>query len=216
MFSIRLILLTILTSTFCIAQQDSDYISTGVRINMYNQNKLTIYGGYSPTDKIQLTRIAPNFRINKYLSISPIYMYRKNYNNNTNSHQASITGALNIPITKNKKLNILSHSIYAYQFIENRDNASFLRQRIGLTYNSNITEIPFNFFIYDEIYYSIENKYISRNLISLGFNIRLSWLNPIFSYAHHINKNGPYKNVITTTFIIPLDNFGFFNKNNQK
>lgn len=196
----------------CNAQQDTDYISAGVRLGLTKSHKLTIYGGYSPTDNIKLTRVAPNFKINNILSVSPIYMHRNHLNQGTNSHQIMAMGSLNISISKKKDWKILSQSMYAYQFRENQDNVSFLRQRLGFSYDTNIIDIPFNFFVYDEIFYSIENRYTSRNLISFGVNIRLSWLNPSFSYAHLINKNGTYKNVFTTTFIIPLDNFGFFKK----
>lgn len=191
------------------AQQDTDYISTGVSIKMPDNNRLTIYGGYSPTDKILLTRISHNIKINNILSVAPAYMHRNHLENDTHSHQFIASGNLNIPITKDKKWNILSHSMYSYLIREHRSNVSFYRQRLGINHNTKISDIPINIFVYDEIFYSIDNKFISRNLISAGINFNLSWLNPSFSYAHHINKNKTYKNIITATFIIPLDKFGF-------
>lgn len=135
-------------------------------------------------------------------------MHRNHLEQDTHSHQMVAIGALNIPISKDKKWNILSQSMYSYLIREQQKNVSFYRQRLGLSYNVKTTKIPFNIFTYDEIFYSIDNKFVSRNLISAGVNFNLSWLNPSFSYAHHINKNGTHKNIFTATFIVPLDNFG--------
>ncbi|WP_144428893.1 hypothetical protein [Chryseobacterium sp. StRB126] len=45
----------------------SSFLVAGVSVNIPKNNKLLLYGGYSPTDNIKAIVFQPNFKINKYL-----------------------------------------------------------------------------------------------------------------------------------------------------
>lgn len=210
--NILLSIIFIVYSSLLNAQQDSDYISAGVSINIPKNHKIAILGGYSPTDNIQMFRIDPNFRINKYLSLSPSYMYRNYYTNENSEHQIMAIGNLTFPISKNNKWRLSNRSMYAHRFRKQKNNNSFLRHRLGLTYRTSIFNKEFDFHLYDEIYFNLEEKLINRNQISFGTDIKLPWLTHQILYSYQINKSTPNKHIITFTFIVPLENFGIFNK----
>ncbi|MGO1650625.1 MAG: hypothetical protein ACTHXT_14865 [Sphingobacterium sp.] len=53
----------------------SSFLVAGVSVNIPKKNKLLFYTGYSPTDKIKAFLALPNFRVNKYLTLTPGYTY---------------------------------------------------------------------------------------------------------------------------------------------
>ena len=51
------------------------FILVGASVEIPKNHTISLYGGYSVEDHIQLTYVASNFKINKILSFTPSYTY---------------------------------------------------------------------------------------------------------------------------------------------
>ena len=51
------------------------FILIGASVEIPKNHTISLYGGYSVEDHIQLTHVASNFKINKILSFTPSYTY---------------------------------------------------------------------------------------------------------------------------------------------
>lgn len=190
------------------AQQDSDYISVGTTINFSQKHNLLISGGYSPTDHIHMTRVEPAFRINNNISLILGYIYRNHFKQNLSDQQITIAGNFKIPLSNEWQLS--SRSMYAYRFRQEKDDTSFLRQRLGITYKTEILDANIDFHLYDELFFSIDNHNFDRNQISLAGDFKFLWLTPQLGYTYQMNKDISSKHIFTLSFIVPLENFDIF------
>lgn len=209
------ILLWGFTTTLFLKAQNSDYklslITTGVSMSIFNQHKLTLYGGISMVNEQQFFRTMPTFNINPTLSLAPTYTY--NSNNQSIEHYIMPTATLSIPVSKNKKWIIKDRNIYHYKIRHKKDNTSYYRNRIGITYKGKIGKQSVDFFLNEEMYVDLNNTIgFYRNQVSIGGDIRLGWINPQLMYIYQLNKGGETQHLFNASFIIPLENFGFFKK----
>ncbi len=95
-------------STHFFKAQDIDGVSSflvaGVSMDIPKNNKLLIYGGFSPTDNVKALLVLPNFRINKYLTLTPDYTHVNIDLENGNTlveNQLFAMATLSFPIAKN-------------------------------------------------------------------------------------------------------------------
>ncbi|MDV3925535.1 hypothetical protein CMT52_01710 [Elizabethkingia anophelis] len=95
-------------STHFFKAQDIDGVSSflvaGVSMDIPKNNKLLIYGGFSPTDNVKALLVLPNFRINKYLTLTPSYTHVNIDLENGNTlveNQLFAMATLSFPIAKN-------------------------------------------------------------------------------------------------------------------
>ncbi|WP_426276760.1 DUF2490 domain-containing protein [Chryseobacterium sp. S-02] len=148
-------------STQFLKAQDIDGVSsflvTGVSMNIPKNNKLLIYGGFSPTDNVKALLILPNFKINKYLTLTPGYTYVNVDLDNGSTlveNQLLAMATLSFPIAKN--WTIVDKNTYFHRF-RTGDDLSFYRNRLGVIHKTEIFKKQASIFLHDDVYLGLDN-----------------------------------------------------------
>jgi len=116
----------------------SSFLVAGVSMNIPKNNKLLIYGGFSPTDKVKALLVLPNFRINKYLTLTPGFTHVNVDLDNGSTlveNQLLAIATLSFPIAKN--WTIADRNMYFNRF-RRGDNLSFYRNRLGVIHKTEL------------------------------------------------------------------------------
>lgn len=213
---------TIVISTIvflCSAQhikaQDIDGVSSffvaGVSMKIPKENSLIIYTGFSPTDKVKALLVLPNFKVNKYLTLTPGYTYVNVDLDNGSTlveHQLLAMATVAFPIAKNWTL--ADRNMYFRRF-RTGDDLSFYRNRLGITHKTEVFKKQASVFLQDEVYLSLDNGQFTRNRIILGGDIKLfKWLTPQVMLMYQHDKATGNKLLGWLVFTVPLENFGLF------
>ena len=184
----------------------------GVSMNIPKNNKLLIYGGFSPTDNVKALVVLPNFKVNKYLTLTPGYTFVNISPDNAtsvNEHQLQAIATVALPIAKN--WSIADRNMYFHRFRENADDISFYRNRLGVIHQTEIFKKKASIYLHDEVYLSLNNGQFTRNRIILGGDIQLfKWLTPQIMYMYQSDKVLGNRHLGWLVFTVPLENFGFF------
>lgn len=196
--------------------QDIDGVSSflvgGVSMDIPKNNKLLIYGGFSPTDHIKALLVLPNFRINKYLTLTPSYIHvNMDLDNGSRlvENQLLAMATLSFPIAKN--WTIADRNTYFYRFRNNLDDLSFYRNRLGVSHKTEILKKKASLFLHDEVYLSLDSGQFTRNRVILGGDIKLlKWLTPQVMLMYQSDKTTGNKILGWLVFTVPLENFGLF------
>lgn len=190
----------------------SSFLVAGVSMDFPKNNKLLIYGGFSPTDHVKALLVLPNFRINKYLTLTPGYTHVNVDLENGSTlieNQLLAMVTLSFPIAKN--WTIADRNTYFHRFRSNADDLSFYRNRLGIIHKTEIFNKQASIFLHDEVYLSLDNGQFTRNRVILGVDIKLlKWLTPQVMLMYQIDKATGNKILGWLVFTIPLENFGLF------
>jgi len=204
---------------FCVFQQaqaqDIDGVSSffvgGVSMDIPKHNKLLLYGGFSPSDKIKAFLVLPNFKINKYLTLTPGYTYVNIDLDNGSKlveHQFLGMATLAFPIAKNWTL--ADRNMYFYRF-RTDDDLSFYRNRLGIIHKTELFKKQVSIFLHDEIYLNLDNGRFTRNRVVLGGDIKLlKWLTPQVMFMYQSDRATGNKILGWLIFTVPLENLGIF------
>lgn len=191
----------------------SSFVVAGVSMDIAKNNKLLVYGGFSPTDKVKALLVLPNFRINKYLTLTPGYTHVNVDLENGGTvveNQLLAMATLSFPIAKN--WTIADRNMYFHRF-RRGDDLSFYRNRLGVIHKTEIFKKQASVFLHDEIYLSLDNGQFTRNRIILGGDIKLlKWLTPQVMLMYQSDKVTGNKILGWLVFTIPLENFGVLKK----
>ena len=202
-------------STHFLKAQDIDGVSSflvaGVSMDIPKNNKLLVYGGFSPTDNVKALLVLPNFRINKYLTLTPGYTHVNVDLENGSTlveNQLLAMATLSFPVAKN--WTIADRNIYFHRFRTGED-LSFYRNRLGLIHKTEVFKKQASIFLHDEVYLSLDNGKFSRNRVILGGDIKLlKWLTPQVMLMYQSDKATGNKILGWLVFTVPLENFGLF------
>ena len=163
------------------------FILVGASVEIPKNHTISLYGGYSVEDHIQLTYVASNFKINKILSFTPSYTYMSaplGRSMEYKTHQVTPSATISIPIDKKYKWIIQNQHSYLHQFVEGGNDTSFYKAKLGLVYRTKIFNKPTNFLLNDEIYVGLKGSSgLTRNKLLTGVQIDLfKWLKPVAMY----------------------------------
>ena len=203
-------------STHHIQAQDIDGVSSflvaGVSMDIPKDNKMLIYTGFSPSDKVRALLVLPNFKIKKYLTLTPGYTYvNADLDNGTTAveHQLLAMATLTFPLAKN--WSIANRNMYFHRFRNEFDDMSFYRNRIGVVHNTVLLQKQVSFFLHNEVYLSLNNGQFTRNRAVLGGDIKLlKWLTPQIMVMYQSDKATGNKILGWLVLTMPLENFGLF------
>lgn len=139
-----------------------------------------------------------DFKINKFLTLSPSYLYRADQPYVGKSERES---RIRIAATLEKKFS--NFSLKNRNLIEYRDRyrnvANSTRYRNKLTFSIPVTKDKkelFSPFVADEVYYDFSNKSWTRNEISLGISKKFSNIfSADFFYLYQRNRGNILKNI---------------------
>lgn len=189
----------------------SSFLVAGVSMDIPKNNKLLIYGGFSPTDKVKALLVLPNFRINKYLTLTPGYTHVNVDLDNGSTlveNQLLAMATLSFPIAKN--WTIADRNMYFHRF-RTGDDLSFYRNRLGIIHKTELFKKQASVFLHDEIYLSLDNGQFTRNRVILGGDIKLlKWLTPQIMMMYQNDKATGNKILGWLVLTVPLENFGLF------
>lgn len=202
-------------STHFFKAQDIDGVSSflvaGVSMDIAKNNKLLIYGGFSPTDKVKALLVLPNFRINKYLTLTPGYTHVNVDLDNGSTlveNQVLAMATLSFPLAKNWTL--ADRNTYFHRF-RTGDDSSFYRNRLGVIHKTEVFKKQASIFLHDEAYLSFDNGQFTRNRVILGGDIKLlKWLTLQIMMMYQSDKATGNKILGWLVFTVPLENFGIF------
>ena len=169
------------------------FILVGASIEIPKNHTVSLYGGYSVEDHIQVALISPNFKINKFLSFSPSYAYMSaplRRSMEYKIHQITPSATISIPIDKKYKWIIQNQHSYLHQFVEGGAETSFYKAKLGLVYRTKIFDKSTNFLLNDEIYVGLKGSNgITRNKLTAGAQIDLfKWLKPVAMYVTNLTR----------------------------
>lgn len=188
------------------------FFAGGVSMKIPKNNKLFVYGGFSPTDKVKALVVLPNVKAGKYLTLTPGYTFVNISQHNAadiTEHQLQAIANVAVPITKNWTL--ADRNMYFHRFRKNADDLSFYRNRLGIIHQTEIFRRKASIFLHDEVYLSLNNGQFTRNRIILGGDLRLfKWLTPQVMYMYQSDKVSGSRHLGWLIFTIPLENFGVF------
>ncbi|MCT4122293.1 DUF2490 domain-containing protein [Elizabethkingia anophelis] len=195
--------------------QDIDGVSSffvaGVSMNIPKNNKLLVYGGFSPADKVKALLMLPNFRVNKYLTLTPGCTHvNVDLDNGTTlvENQLLAMATLSFPLAKN--WTIADRNMYFHRF-RTGDDLSFYRNRLGVIHKTEVFKKQASVFLHDEVYLSFDNGHFTRNRVILGGDIKLlKWLTLQVMMMYQSDKATGNKILGWLVFTVPLENFGFF------
>ncbi|MCT3897578.1 hypothetical protein HZQ13_05650 [Elizabethkingia anophelis] len=125
----------------------SSFLVAGVSMDIPKKNKMLIYGGFSPTDKVKALLVLPNFRINKYLTLTLGYTHVNVDLDNGSTlveNQLLAMATLSFPIAKN--WTIADRNTYFHRSRSNADDLSFYRNRLGIMHKTEIFNKQASFF----------------------------------------------------------------------
>ncbi|MDF2553201.1 MAG: uncharacterized protein K0R77_2476 [Chryseobacterium sp.] len=186
----------------------SSFLVAGVSMNIPKNNKLLIYGGFSPTDKVKALLVLPNFRINKYLTLTPGYTHVNVDLDNGSTlveNQLLAMATLSFPIAKN--WTIADRNMYFNRF-RRGDNLSFYRNRLGVIHKTELFKKQVSVFLHNEVYFSLDNGQFVRNRMVLGSDIKLfKWLTPQVMCMLQSDKASGHRILGWLVFTVPLENF---------
>lgn len=112
----------------------SSFLVAGVGMDIPKRNKLLIYAGFSPTDNVKALLVLPNFKVNKYLILTPGYTHVNVGLENGSKiveNQLLAMATLSFPIAENWTL--ADRNMYFHRFRNKLDDLSFYRNRLGLS-----------------------------------------------------------------------------------
>ena len=196
--------------------QDIDGVSSfavaGVSMNIPKSNKLLIYSGLSPTDHVKAILVLPNFRVHKYITLTPGYTYVNvdpDQGGRIEEHQFLGMATLAIPFAKNWI--IADRNMYFHRFRADMHDLSFYRNRLGVIHKTEVFKKQASIFLHDEVYLSLDNGQFTRNRVILGGDIKLlKWFTPQVMLMYQSDKATGDKILAWLVFTVPLDNFGVF------
>ncbi|MDR6967312.1 hypothetical protein J2X31_001319 [Flavobacterium arsenatis] len=202
-------------STQHLKAQDIDGVSSflvaGVSMKIPKDNKLLLYTGISPTDNVKAILALPNFKVNKYLTLTPGYTYVNVDLGNAGKveeHQFLGMATVAFPIAKN--WTIADRNMYFHRFRDG-DDLSFYRNRLGITHNIEVFKKQASIFLQDEVFLSLDNGQFTRNRVVLGGNIQLfKWLTPQVMCMYQSDKASGNRILGWLVLTLPLENFGVF------
>jgi hypothetical protein len=190
----------------------SSFLVAGVSMKIPKDNKLLLYAGFSPTDKVKAFLALPNFKINKYLTLTPGYTYVNVDLDNGSTvveHQLLAMATLSFPISKN--WTIADRNTYFHRFRKDANDLSFYRNRLGITHKTELLNKQASIFLQDEVYINLDNGQFTRNRVILGGDIKLlKWLTPQVMLMYQQDKVTGNKILGWLVFTVPLENFGIF------
>lgn len=190
----------------------SSFLVAGVSMEIPKNNRMLIYTGFSPTDKVKALLVLPNFKINNYLTLTPGYTYVNvdlDNGSTVKEHQLLAMATLAFPIAKNWIL--ADRNMYFHRFRNGKD-LSFYRKRLGITHKTEVFKKQASIFLQDEVYLSLDNNgQLTRNRIILGSDIKLfKWLTPQVMCMYQNDKVTGNKILGWLVLTVPLENFGIF------
>ena len=188
----------------------SSFLVAGVSMKIPKENRLLIYTGFSPTDNVKALVVLPNFKVNKYLTLTPGYTYVNVDLDNGSTlveHQLQAMATVAFPLAKNWTIAV--RNMYFHRF-RTGDDLSFYRNRLGITHKTELFKKQASVFLQDEVYLSLDNRQFTRNRIILGGDIKLlKWLTPQVMMMYQSDKATGNKILGWLVFTVPLENFGF-------
>lgn len=211
------IFIFIISSINYLSSQDIDskssFLVAGISMNIPKNNRFLLYGGYSPTDNVKAIVALPNFKINKYLTLTPGYTFvnvKPEGGSTLIEHQILAMATVSVPIVKN--WTIADRNMYFYRFRKRLEDLSFYRNRLGITHKTELLKKELSIYLHDEIFLNLDNGVLSRNRIILGGEIKLlKWLSPQLMYMYQSDKVTGNRHLGWIIFTVPLENFGLFN-----
>ena len=184
----------------------------GVSADIPKNNKLLLYGGFSPTDNIKAFVALPNFKVHKYLTLTPGYTFVNIKPDNSPSlyeHQILAIATVAVPVSK--KWSIAARNMYFHRFRQDVGDLSFYRNRLGIIHHTELFKKKVNLSLHDEIYLSLDNGQLSRNRVVLMGDIKLfKWLTPQVMYMYQSDKASGSRHLGWLILTVPLENFGVF------
>lgn len=190
------------------------FLVGGVSVSIPKNNKLLLYSGVSPTDNVKAFVALPNFKVNKYLSLTPGYTFVNVEPDNQPQffeHQLLAIATVSLPLSN--KWTLADRNMYFYRFRQNADDLSFYRNRLGITHHTEILKKKINLFLQNEFYLSLDNGQFTRNRIITGGEIKLcQWLTTQLMYMYQSDKGRESRHLAWLVVTVPLENFGVFNK----
>lgn len=191
----------------------------GVSMDIPKNNKLLLYGGYSPTDNIKAFVALPNLKVHPYITLTPGYTYVKVEPENSAAvveNQILAMATVAIPIAKNWTL--ADRNMYFHRFRKGLDDLFFYRNRLGVIHRATLFKKQVSLFLHDEVFLNLRNGQFTRNRIIFGGDIQLfKWLTPQVMYMYQSDKVLGNRHLGWVIFTVPLENYGvikrFFNKN---
>ncbi len=215
--SLSLLVILSLLSGFFYAQSSpnaASYWFGGFNSNIGKKSNLLAYYGFSPDDKFTAAAIMPYFKVHKNIHLMPSYMMIQTSGSETvepTQHHWMPSVILNFKL--NSKLILTDRNMYFRITMKDRDDVSFYRNRLGLTYLTKIAKKPTALYIHDAVFWSLDSKKFYRNRLILGGMIQWKkWLSPQFMYVLQ-NEPGFFpRHQFYFVLTVPLGNFGIFNK----
>jgi len=109
------------------------FLVGGVSVSIPKNNKLLLYGGFSSTDNVKAFVALPNFKVNKYLSLTPGYTFvNVEPDNHPQFFEHQLLGIATVSLPLSNKWTLADRNMYFYRFRQNADDLSFYRNRLGL------------------------------------------------------------------------------------
>lgn len=204
------------TLTQRLKAQDIDgvhsFMVAGVSMDIPKNNKLLLYGGYSPTDNIKAFVALPNFKVHKYITLTPGYTYVNIQPENGPSvveNQILAMATVAIPVATN--WTIADRNMYFHRFRKDLDDQSFYRNRLGVIHKAKLFKKVVSVFLYDEVFLSLDQVQFTRNRAIVGGDIKLlPWLTTQLMYMYQSDKTSGNRNLGWLILTVPLENFGLF------
>ncbi|MCE7042789.1 DUF2490 domain-containing protein [Dyadobacter sp. CY312] len=212
----NLVLLILLTVASIPTQaQDIDGVSSfvvgGVSMNIPKSNKLLIYSGMSPTDNVKALLVLPNFKVHKYITLTPGYTYvNVDLDNGGRIEEHQFLGMATLAVALAKNWTLADRNMYFHRFRTGGD-LSFYRNRPGITHKTQLFKKQASVFLQDEVYLSLNGGQFTRNRIILGADLKLfKWLTPQVMCMYQSDKVTGNKILAWLVLTVPLENFGVF------
>lgn len=190
----------------------SSFVVAGVSMNIPKSNKLLLYTGVSPTDNIRALLVLPNFKVLKYVTLTPGYTYVNvdtDQGGRIEEHQFLGMATLTIPLAKN--WTITDRNMYFYRFRSEMNDLSFYRNRLGIIHKTQLFKKSGSLFLHNEVYMNLNSGAFTRNRVVLGADLKLfKWLTPQIMGMYQSDKATGNRILAWLVFTIPLENFGAF------
>lgn len=189
----------------------SSFVVGGVSMNIPKSNKLLIYSGISPTDNVKALLVLPNFKVHKYITLTPGYTYvNVDLDNGGRIEEHQFLGMATLAVALDKNWTVSDRNMYFHRFRAG-DDLSFYRNRLGITYKTQLFKKQASVFLQDEVYLSLNGGQFTRNRVVLGADLKLfKWLTPQVMCMYQSDKVTGDKILAWLVLTVPLENFGVF------
>ncbi len=196
----------------------ASYWFAGVNTNVGQKHNLMLYTGFSSDDHFTALAVIPYFRLTKNIHVSPTYMrFEANGAFGSEPTQHHFMPSVSLQFKLGKKFILADRNMFFQISMKDRDDVTFYRNRIGLTYLTKVGKKPSAFYVNNAMFWSLDGGSFFRNRLMLGGLVHWKkWLTPQFMYVLQNDVGLFPRHQFYFVFTVPLGNFGIFNKKHKE